>query len=245
MVVNAHNLANPVTHPAPATPLCDADRALLAALLALESTGAPNDGGRGAHAAAPASAGLDDLDLPIWFAQPRIQDYIKQVRALWDFLDTQQARAARQEGLEILRALARTAESAVEKRRIAAALLRPPVRPPGSTTSTNRSSSPKPRIGPRGTVLAVSTRGRDQQNCSTDRTSRADPAPPQDQHSAPHTRAQPPDESRPEALPEPDLSGSTPTDAEVQEALRWAVAILTDSSTAMPDSPDIKPPDSS
>ncbi|MCB9845142.1 MAG: hypothetical protein H6811_04040 [Phycisphaeraceae bacterium] len=102
--------------------LSDTDRAILRALLSC----APRPGSEGTrpcpdpsdHRAtesepvtlpslleALTAAGLDELDLPLWFAQPHTQHYIQARRALDEFLDEQSTRAARREGLELLRTL--------------------------------------------------------------------------------------------------------------------------------------------
>ncbi|MCB9846255.1 MAG: hypothetical protein H6811_09745 [Phycisphaeraceae bacterium] len=91
-------------------PLAETDRAILRAVLtrepkpgsaATEPCSEPAD----ALASALTAAGLDALDLPLWFAQPHIQHYIQARRALDDFLDEPSTRAARREGLELLRLL--------------------------------------------------------------------------------------------------------------------------------------------
>ncbi|MCB9845830.1 MAG: hypothetical protein H6811_07605 [Phycisphaeraceae bacterium] len=114
-----------------AIPLADTDRAILRALLicaprpgsaATQPRSEPAD----ALASALTAAGLDELDLPLWFAQPHIQAYIAAKRALDDFLDEQSARAARREGLELLRTL----PSLTRALRAASAANRPGSDPP-------------------------------------------------------------------------------------------------------------------
>ncbi|MCB9844522.1 MAG: hypothetical protein H6811_00845 [Phycisphaeraceae bacterium] len=207
-----------------AIPLSDTDRAILRALLTRvpgPASAAPRPCSESADALTSAltAAGLDELDLPLWFAQPHIQHYIRARRALDDFLDEQSTRAARREGLELLRTLpaltrapraaswpcsdppdpradaspsepAPAARSLKELRLIATALLRAPT--PARAPRTRRA---KPAV--------------------------QSPAPPPIQPALP-TRHPAHPEDLPEDQPEPDF----PDDATIEQALTWATEFL-------------------
>ncbi|MCB9844473.1 MAG: hypothetical protein H6811_00600 [Phycisphaeraceae bacterium] len=135
-----------------AIPLSDDDRAILRALLTRvpgPASAAPRPRSDPIDHLAPASepvacpsllealtaAGLDELDLPLWFAQPHIQGYIEARRALDDFLDEQSSRAARREGLELLRTL----PALTRAQRAASAASGPCSDPPGARADASPS----------------------------------------------------------------------------------------------------------